>query len=641
MSTANPIRDEISSALGTDYEIIRELGRGGASVVYLARDRVLGREVAVKVVRDAQSSDPEAIARFEREARTLAALQHPNIVMLYSARQLPGGTLALVMQHGDWTTLKSHIREQGPLPIEAVEQVLRDLASALVYLHRNQVIHRDIKPENIFIEADTGRALLSDFGIAKTAGEARTSVTLTGVVIGTPAYMSPEQIDGGELTGRSDLYSLGMVGYEMLTGTRPWEGENLFGVIYKQKTERLPSLAQVRPDAPEKLRHLIERATEKDPAARWSDAPEFLANLTGTPVVPAAVPVERAVTVSPAPAAPMPAALAPIPASEYPTLEIDQAALATALAEEGRATAKRRRSRRQRFMAAAVVVLIFTGGAGALAFSDRGDPSGTRSERSLAFAAEQPTDPAYMLSLGQSSAEEQGDGAADSLTTLAGDSAASAELSNGNAGRTAVAGVDTRPSGAAVTTPQRTPVRPPAARTGSGGGARVETPPATPRQQANRSGVNITSSTTRPELARAEEEEIRQSPPALIPALSVTRATGTAPRISGGQVLQPQAGARAGAAGAPQLRNRERIQQLLAERYPSDLRARGIGGTSVLTVLVAPDGRVEQSSLVTSSGNDRLDDAAAAIAGRMLFERPEGASGQAVWISVPLTFAAQ
>ncbi len=106
-------------------------------------------------------------------------------------------------------------------------------------------------------------------------------------------------------------------------------------------------------------------------------------------------------------------------------------------------------------------------------------------------------------------------------------------------------------------------------------------------------------------------------------------------------MLQPQAGARAGSAGAPQLRNRERIQQLLAERYPSDLRARGIGGTSVLTVLVAPDGRVEQSSLVSSSGNERLDEAAAAIAGRMLFERPQGATGQAVWISVPLTFSAQ
>src|SRR5690554_5219347 len=109
MSTGNPVRDDIAAALGADYEILRELGRDGASVVYLARDRVLGREVAVKVVLDAQASDPEAIARFEREARTLASLQHPNIVMLYSARQLPGGTLALVMQHGDWTTLKARI----------------------------------------------------------------------------------------------------------------------------------------------------------------------------------------------------------------------------------------------------------------------------------------------------------------------------------------------------------------------------------------------------------------------------------------------------------------------------------------------------------------------------------------------------
>ena len=312
MSTGNPVRDDITAALGADYEIIRELGRGGASVVYLARDRVLGREVAVKVVHDAQATDPEAIARFEREARTLASLQHPNIVMLYSARQLPGGTLALVMQHSDWTTLKARIRELGPLPIEEVEQTLRDVASALVYLHHNGVIHRDIKPENIFIENAGGRALISDFGIAKSADDARTSVTLAGVVIGTPAYMAPEQIDGGELTGRSDLYSLGMVGYEMLTGTRPWEGENLFGVIYKQKTERLPSLLEARPHTPENLRLLIERATEKEASARWQDAEEFLRQLTGSEVTHAPRTESRAVALVPARAAkPATAARAP------------------------------------------------------------------------------------------------------------------------------------------------------------------------------------------------------------------------------------------------------------------------------------------------------------------------------------------
>src|SRR5690606_26698791 len=194
MNTENPVREDVVLALGPDYDIVRELGRGGASVVYLARDRVLGREVAIKVIRDSQAGDAEAVARFEREARTLAALQHPNIVMLYGARPLPGGSLALIMQHGDWTTLKNLVREKGPMPVDAVEQVLRDVATALVYLHRHQVIHRDIKPENIFIEGETGRALLSDFGIAKS-GDARSSVTLTGVVIGTPAYMSPEQID--------------------------------------------------------------------------------------------------------------------------------------------------------------------------------------------------------------------------------------------------------------------------------------------------------------------------------------------------------------------------------------------------------------------------------------------------------------
>ena len=624
MSTGNPVRDDIAAALGADYEILRELGRGGASVVYLARDRVLGREVAVKVVLDAQASDPEAIARFEREARTLASLQHPNIVMLYSARQLPGGTLALVMQHGDWTTLKARIRELGPLPIDEVQQALHDIASALVYLHRHGVIHRDIKPENIFIEA-SGRALISDFGIAKTANDARTSVTLTGVVIGTPAYMAPEQIDGGELTGRSDLYSLGMVGYEMLTGKRPWEGENLFGVIYKQKTEQLPSLIEARPDTPEHLRLLIERATEKDASARWGDATEFLAQLSGSEV-PRDLPREpRATALVPASQAPV---IPTRPAAEFPTLEIDQAALASAFADEGRAELKRRRGRRQRFMTAAVALLLLTGGAGALAFSGReaGDELAA-GDRLAALATSRPTDPGYPLAEPSDIADPGALLPADSVSIpddippAAPASGTATPASGGGAAAARSAGGQSQASRPAATTPRSQPSTP------------TPTPARTPIQR------NITASAATPGLEIAQEDVIRSAPPALIPALSVARTTGTEPPVAGGQVLQPQAGARAGSAGAPQLRNRERVQQLLAERYPTDLRARGIGGTSVLTVLVAPDGRVQQSSLVTSSGNERLDQAAAAIVGRMLFEHPADAPGQAVWISVPLTFS--
>src|SRR5690606_1416279 len=175
------------------------------------------------------------------------------------------------------------------------------VGSALIYLHRNGMVHRDAKPENIFLERDTGRALLSDFGIAKHR-DGQASVTLTGVVIGTPAYMSPEQIDGTELDGRRDLYALGLVGYEMITGRRPWEGESLYGVIFKQKNERLPSPRSLRTDLPEALSAAIEKAVEKRPEDRWATVEDFLAGLA------TAVPVTRPAAAAPGAA---PAAIAP------------------------------------------------------------------------------------------------------------------------------------------------------------------------------------------------------------------------------------------------------------------------------------------------------------------------------------------
>lgn len=597
MSIEHSVRDDVALALGSDYEIVRELGRGGASVVYLGRDRVLGREVAIKVIRDSHAGDAEAVARFEREARMLASLQHPNIVMLYAAKQLPGGTLALVMQHGGWATLKSVILEKGALPLELVERVLRDVASALDYLHRHNVIHRDVKPENIFIDGDSGRALLSDFSIAKS-GDAATSVTLTGVVIGTPAYMSPEQIDGGELTGRSDLYSLGMVGYEMLTGERPWEGENLFNVIYKQKTERLPSLLARRPDTPEKLRRLIEKATEKDPALRWSDASEFLAALGGS--APSSLPIP----VPPQPVAPGPASSLPL--SEYPTLEIEQIVVEEALAQRAR-----KPRRRRRFMAAAVVVLLFSGGAGALAFSGRSlDGETVFDLRTLRDAADETSS----LSLPPATREAQ------------------------------PAAVDT-PSFALVE-----PIvdsDPPPPDTATQRVTQPEEPPARPRNvaQGQEEPARSPSSARPPPTAENSavpageegEAELPTTPPALLPSLNVTVPTDTAPSVTPSRVLQPLE-ARTSESPAPQLQNRDLVGQLLRERYPTDLRRRGVGGTTVLTVLVSPEGSVERSNVVSSSGNERLDEAAQRVAERMVFRFPEGTTPKAVWVAVPLTF---
>ncbi|MBA2246228.1 MAG: serine/threonine protein kinase, partial [Gemmatimonadetes bacterium] len=225
MSTDRDLRMNLDG-IEDEYEIIGELGRGGIAVVYLARDRELGREVAIKVIRDQYLQDPEAMARFEREARTLAQLQHPNIITLYTARRLTSGGLVLVMQLTRGLSLRETLRREGAVSFARAEQVLRDIAGALAYLHRRGVVHRDIKPENIFFDDASNRALLSDFGIAK-ACDGLGNVTMTGIVVGTPAYMSPEQIDGSQLDGRSDLYSLGLVGWELLAGQQPWEGENL------------------------------------------------------------------------------------------------------------------------------------------------------------------------------------------------------------------------------------------------------------------------------------------------------------------------------------------------------------------------------------------------------------------------------
>jgi alpha-tubulin suppressor-like RCC1 family protein len=264
--------------LQDDYELIGELGRGGAAVVYRARDRALGREVAVKVVHPRPTSpDDDPVARLGREARTVAQLQHPNIVAVYAVRRLRSGGLALVMQCVPGATLKAHVRRHGPLAPDECERLLRDVGAALAYAHARGVVHRDVKPENIFLDERTGRALLADFGIARSADA--DSMTMTGTAVGTPFYMSPEQVEGAPLDGRSDLYSLGLVAWEALTGRRPWDGESLYNVIYKQKHDELPPIEALRPGVPLRLQYVVERMLQKRPAARWAGAEGLLGQL--------------------------------------------------------------------------------------------------------------------------------------------------------------------------------------------------------------------------------------------------------------------------------------------------------------------------------------------------------------------------
>ena len=210
--------------LEADYEILGELGRGGMAVVYLARDRQLGRASRDQGdSRRPRAPTSETVARQLNEARTVAQLQHPNVVAIYAVKRLSTLGLALVMQYVPGRTLERAMREDGAFAPERAEAVLTDIAAALAYAHARGVIHRDIKPDNIFLNDETGRALLSDFGIALSAEDGARQAT-ADMIVGTPAYMSPEQIDGVELDGRSDVFRLGLIGYENARGScaRGW-----------------------------------------------------------------------------------------------------------------------------------------------------------------------------------------------------------------------------------------------------------------------------------------------------------------------------------------------------------------------------------------------------------------------------------
>jgi len=269
--------------LETEYEILGELGRGGMAIVYLARDRELGRQVAIKVIHAAAGADEEAAGRQLIEARTVAQLQHPSVVAIYAVKRLSTLGLALVMQYIPGRTLERAMQEDGLFTPERAEAVLIDIAAALAYAHARGVIHRDIKPDNVFLNDETGRALLSDFGIALSAEQTQDQADL---IVGTPAYMSPEQIDGLDLDGRSDVFSLGLIGYEMLTGPRPGAEESVSDVMFRQKFEALPPLGELRPDIPRRLAAAIDRAVVKKREDRWPTAAAFLEALTDDEWVP-------------------------------------------------------------------------------------------------------------------------------------------------------------------------------------------------------------------------------------------------------------------------------------------------------------------------------------------------------------------
>lgn len=268
-----PLAVRLNEALGDAYTIEGEIGRGGMGVVYRARDERLKRRVAIKVLPPELAFQKDIRERFTREAQTAARLSHPHVVPIYTVGE-GQGLVYFIMGYVDGESLGSRIQRRGRLPAEEIRRIMRETADALSSAHALAIIHRDIKPDNILLEGTRGRVMVTDFGIAKALSSVSgATLTSAGVAIGTPSYMSPEQAAGEkEIDGRADIYSLGVVSYQMATGELPFQAPTVAGILMKQITEPAPMIGNKRDDVPEDLSMAVARCLEKDPENRWPTA---------------------------------------------------------------------------------------------------------------------------------------------------------------------------------------------------------------------------------------------------------------------------------------------------------------------------------------------------------------------------------
>ena len=287
-STAvDPLFLSLQEALAGHYALERELGRGGMAIVYLARDVRLDRPVAIKLLPPDLAGHDKLRDRFMREARTAARLSHPHIVPIHAVDEVRGYVF-YVMSYVDGETLAERVANRGPLPSREASRLLQEVAGALAAAHGQGVVHRDVKPGNILLERATGRAMVTDFGIARVADGGETAV---GELLGTPEYMSPEQAAGDAVDARSDVYSLGVVAYYMVSGQLPFTAPTIQAVLAKQLTQVPPSVASVAAGIPRSLANAIDTCLIKDPSRRFQSAEAFSDALAPTLVRRREVPV--------------------------------------------------------------------------------------------------------------------------------------------------------------------------------------------------------------------------------------------------------------------------------------------------------------------------------------------------------------
>lgn len=265
----------IGRRINERYKIIEFIGGGGMANVYLARDIILERYVAVKILRLDYANDPEFIRRFHREAMNATSLVHPNIVNIYDVGE-EDNIYYIVMEYVSGETLKQYIQKHSPIPLEKVIDIMLQITSGISHAHQNNIIHRDIKPQNILLDKD-GNVKITDFGIAIALTS--TTITHTNSVMGSVHYISPEQARGGISTKKSDIYALGIVMFELLTGSLPFSGESAVSIALKHLQTETPSPRQFNPAIPQSVENIVIKATAKDPYYRYDDVEEMIADL--------------------------------------------------------------------------------------------------------------------------------------------------------------------------------------------------------------------------------------------------------------------------------------------------------------------------------------------------------------------------